>query len=176
MKKIYKTRLFIITSLLLSIGMIYGQDVQSHSEKHQQSEWYLLLKSTTPNYHSITDAYENYFKEHEYVKTDAVREYIRWTRAVSGNYDANGNLLTVKSDQRDLKIIKKEKALLKSTTNSGSWQQIGPFTFDLEARYRTNTQGVVRSIQQFPDDPSKVLMGCIPWWKSGFFNRGQPYG
>lgn len=156
-----KVTIYVLISLVLNIGIIRGQNVYEHLKLHQQSDWYHELSSDAPNYFSITNAFEAYFKSHEYVKTDAVREYLRWTREVSGNYDASGNLLLLKSNLGDLQILKKEESLLKSGTSTGSWQQIGPFTFDLEARYRTNTQGVVRSIQQFPDNPSKVLMGCI---------------
>ncbi len=159
MKK--KITLSILLSLLLNIGIISGQDVNEHLKQHQLSDWYLQLKSDAQNYFSITTAFEDYFKTREYVKTDAVREYIRWTRALSGNYDAQGNLLTIQSNPQDLQILTKKQINLKVGGNTGNWEQIGPFTFDMEANYRTNTQGVVRCIQQAPGNPSKVLIGCI---------------
>ncbi|TRX70345.1 LamG-like jellyroll fold domain-containing protein [Carboxylicivirga sp. M1479] len=151
----------IVLCLIATSFASFAQNVNQHHIKHQNSEWYKMLSSTNVNYFELTQSFDSYFKLHEYVKTDAVREYIRWTRNVSGNYDAKGNLLTIEPTQEDIELISHDQFRLKSSQNTGNWEQIGPFTFDLEARYRTNTQGVVRCIQQDPSNPNKILMGCI---------------
>jgi len=132
---------------------------------HAYSDWYRLLKTDAPNYFEVTNAFQNYFRIHPFVKSPYTKEYKVWAKRVNNHYDGQGNLTRSLPSADDVATLQTEVAYRFgwAATPGRSWSCIGPEKIDLNAvksgSFNNTTQGVIRNIVCDPRNPNKVFAG-----------------
>ena len=144
--------------------LCFAQDFENENKKslYPDADWYEMMKSDSPNYFEVRDAYTKFFKSRTFKASIETKQYDRWKRKYANSFDAKGNILNVENNKEDFKILQKSLRRLKSGTSS-NWSCIGPNKYDRVAPMQSNhpVQGVVRSILQHPTDKNKIWAGSV---------------
>ena len=134
----------------------------------ESSEWVKMLYSASPNYFEITDAYEAYYANHDFVKNTHTQNYKYFCRMVEAEhlYDETGEIYIPDAEEiREQEIFFEEKyqAILERqgiTSRLGNWSSIGPFeTFDTDGVTYKSSQVNVYTIAQAASNTNVMYAG-----------------
>lgn len=156
--------LFLVSCILLvntSTAQKRGFEGQYKKRIHFNTQWYKMMKSSDANVFKVEKAYDEYFRNNDFIESIETKEYKRWKRFTANKFDATGKIITPENTPEDLKILKESMSSLKTTTKT--WNVVGPKKIDMESPMQSThpVQGVIRSIEQHPTDPNKVWAGSI---------------
>jgi len=127
----------------------------------EEPEYYRLLQEETPNLFKIQEAYDNYYKTHEWKKDDYFRAYRSFIRA----YDPSV------FDEQGYPLPSVESNTITAQTRSagigGDWRAL-PVRINRDDCYYTGQNGVISAIALHPTNSNTIyaagLAGGI--WRS----------
>lgn len=131
-------------------------------------DWVKLLYSESPNFHEITDAYEAYYANNDFIKNTHTQNYKHWNRLVTTAhyYDSNGDLYipdVAEIQNQELFFKEKYEAILERqgiSSRLGNWSSIGPFeTFATDGVTYKSSQVNVYAIDQSQSNPNVLYAG-----------------
>lgn len=116
-------------------------------------KYFQLLKADQPNIYKIMNAYDAYYKAHDWVKNDFTRAYNAFIRRYPmESFDVNGFPIT----PSDKKLELRENVPAQSFTSE--WTAL-PVRIERSDCYYTGQNGVVRSIGVHPTNASIAIAG-----------------
>lgn len=171
-----KSTLFVICFLISRI--IVGQSEQTYPHAIQSSAiWVELMYQSNADPGDVTDAYNNYFKTHDFKKNTHTQYYKRWLRDISRTQlYKNHDPFYKKQYQQQLKNYLNDSRLIRSAESpSSNWTSLGPFDFDIEAASRSYAPGAahVYTVEQSLSHPDILYAGTATagLWKT--VDKGQ---
>ncbi len=132
-------------------------------------EWIRLLYSESPNYFDITNAYDAYYANHDFIKNTHTQNYRFFCRIVSTEhyYDNTGQVYipnAMEISEQEAFLKEKYDAILERqgmNSRSGNWTSIGPFeTFDTDGTTYKSSQVNVYAIDQCASNPNVLYAGA----------------
>ncbi|KAA3623395.1 MAG: T9SS C-terminal target domain-containing protein [Bacteroidetes bacterium] len=159
MKKV----LLISCLAILYISKLDAQTEQRYSVKESTPEWVQLMYNDSEDISSVIQAYEAYYKTHEFVKNAHTQYYKRWLRSIS----RSDQLLPYGADQMDKNRNNIQAYIEKSLTTNmfrspeSEWECIGPFDFDIDAAGRSYAPGAahVYTVERSVSDTAVLYAG-----------------
>jgi PKD repeat protein len=161
--------------LVLVVQSAFAQNNQLI--KNPKPDWVNIMYSENPNLFELRDAYESFYKTHEFVKNNTTQYYKRFIRENWLKLDQDGFIVHAERDFAAEEIyLQKKKAneALKSSTSA--WQEIGPWQYDHEQAMAFNVQSPgsahVYTVDQSLSNDQLVYAGTANagLWKS--LNKG----
>jgi photosystem II stability/assembly factor-like uncharacterized protein len=131
-------------------------------------KWVKLMYSDSPNYFETVEAFESYYRDHEFNKNTHTQNYKYWNRIVSTEHfyleDGTIKIPTVEEENAQATFFKeKYEAILNHqgiTARSGNWSAIGPFeTFATDGVTYKSSQVNVYAIDQSASNPNVLYAG-----------------
>jgi photosystem II stability/assembly factor-like uncharacterized protein len=147
-----------LVAIIIFCGTLRAQ------ETTEIPSYYHLLNTEKPNIHKIMDAYDGYYKTHEWVKNDYTRAYNSFVRSYPiYTFKTDGSPIIPKGNRFDLGIesrdeMPKKKSSAKAFTKE--WKAL-PVKIERSDCYYTGQNGVVRSIAVHPTNSNIGLAGGL---------------
>ena len=142
--------LLLSSSLFAQLEMRYAQSTDNNPQ------WIQLMYAENPDAGLITEAYQDYYKTHPFVKNKHTQYYKRWQRSLSR-----------------AKGIPTQKYIDASTNTSKStdaWIPRGPFDFDIDAASRSYAPGAahIYCVEQANTNTNVIYAGTATagFWRS----------
>ena len=133
-----KTSFFFLL-IILSFGNIHAQvfEIKSDADIANQPEWIQLMYQDHPDPEQVTQAYDAYYKTHDFVKNIHTQYYKRWRRAIdsdsNGWFTSGGTIPPARIAADEAEYLSRTEALKLEKGPNSAWECIGPFDFDKES-------------------------------------------
>lgn len=140
-----------------------------HQEKAPNSQnpnlpvWVQMMYAENPNPDEVKTAYEEFYKNHDFVKNGHTQYYKHWlrnlTRDKNGIFSKSKTFKNVKKQEsKYLQKIANQKA---NRSPTSSWECIGPYDWDHDAAERSYAPGAahIYTIAKAPSDANVLYAG-----------------
>ena len=159
--------IFLSTASFAQSSQKFFKCIPSSIEIEKAPNWAKLMYAEDPSVPDVMDAYKKYYKENKFVKTLHTQNYKYWTRETYKHLDLKGKVRPKSQEELEehFKVLRKrkkdmEKGLANKSSQSSTWQCIGPFeTYLLETTTPVSIQANVYSIDQSVSNPNLVICG-----------------
>ena len=155
---------------LLPLLVLFAVGVAAHAQgfeseelpsraEHAASAWFQELRSTNPNVYRVRALLQQDPSIRKGTRSREWKQAIRWLAEHWHLASADGSLLS--TEREPGLAVPTPKTMAEVQQNS--WQCLGPFTWDRDARSATGSMGigVIRSIDVHPDRPGTIMAGTI---------------
>lgn len=158
---------FIVLIALLSFRSVQSQvlEIKPDSDLANQPEWVQLMYQEQADPDEVAEAYEAYYKTHDFVKNIHTQYYKRWQRAMqedaTGWFASGGKIAPSRIRALEADYLDRTKALRLERGPSSAWECIGPFDFDKESVSRSYAAGAahVYTVEQSISNPNILYAG-----------------
>ncbi|MFN0033409.1 MAG: VPS10 domain-containing protein [Flavobacteriales bacterium] len=108
-----------LLSLLIALPLFVAAQQQS------TTAWQQILYSESPNAHELREAYETYYKEHDFVKTNHTQAYKRWITLNRKYIQEDGSVVYPTAEERN---AREQQIKQKQSASRGAdiWSYAGP--------------------------------------------------
>lgn len=163
----------ILLSFLAASAVAAAQPTAQHeTPTSDMPAWVQLLYSDNPDIGAVVDAYQEYYKHHEFVKNTHTQYYKRWLHSVrAGTYQPK----TAEQRAGDAAYLqqlynRRKGDVLQSPSAGSPWTCLGPFTYDEDAAGMSYAAGSahVYTVEQSRSKPDILYAGTATagLWKS----------
>ncbi len=167
-----KKTLLLFCLTILGLNGLFAQLEAPYPVKSTSPDWVKLMYDRTQDISTVIEAYQNYYKENNFVKNEHTQFYKRWLRSVSRKdilapYGID-NAAKNKANLEEYLERSQSQNVFRSPTSA--WECIGPFDFDIEAAGRSYAPGAahVYTVERAPSDTAILYAGTATagLWKT----------
>ena len=159
--------LLIISIVLFNFGFIQAQvlEIKPDSYLANQPKWIQLMYQDNANPDEVADAYESYYKTHDFIKNIHTQYYKRWQRAMqqdaTGWFTSGGKIAPSRIRALQEEYLERIKAQKFLRGPNSAWESIGPFDFDQESVSHSSAAGAahVYTVEQSISNPDVLYAG-----------------
>ncbi len=157
--------------LFLFVHIYASGQVEAKYHAEGKPFWVQLLYSDHPNPDEVIRAYENYFKDHPFVKNSDTQYYKRWLRRFGRVLIAeDATTEERKRLKREQNRFLRRKKAIEQRSPGSQWESIGPIDWDHDAADRSYAPGAchVYTVEQSPTNSDVLYAGTATAgvWKS----------
>ncbi len=124
-------------------------------------DWAVMMYGADPNFYQVVDAYEAYYRTHEYNKTEHGQNFKYWLKKVQPFVNDEGFIRppSPAEEEKQLAGLRKRQAE-KAEKMAGNWTNIGPWeTYISGTTTPYSNQVNVYSLDQSDSDPNILYCG-----------------
>ncbi len=123
-------------------------------------DWAVMMYGSDPNYYEVLEAYDTYYRTHDWKKTEHIQNFKHWLKWASPYRNDEGFLRKPTPEQEDrLAEVQLEKRSL-AGERALPWSCIGPFeTYIAGTMTKDSHQGNVYALDQSDSNPDILYAG-----------------